>query len=210
AFNEYSVFMTTFPPIKIVSYLLYASILAHAIDALILTMANRRARPTSYQVTRPSANSTWASRNMGLLGSVLLFFIIIHMKDFWFEYKFGHLPYVKYETNLVSGETASSVYEGTIEGKMLEYVSENTRVVIVKDLYREVAEAFSSPLIALLYVVCMVSVAFHLYHGFQSGLQTIGVNHPKYNAAIKFVGNWIFGLVIPVLFASMPLYFLLK
>jgi len=61
-----------------------------------------------------------------------------------------------------------------------------------------------------LYVVCMVSVAFHLYHGFQSGLQTIGVNHPKYNAAIKFVGNWIFGLVIPVLFASMPLYFLLK
>jgi succinate dehydrogenase / fumarate reductase cytochrome b subunit len=210
AFNEYSVFMTTFPPIKMVSYLLYASILAHAIDALILTMANRRARPSAYQVSRPSANSTWASRNMGLLGSVLLFFIIIHMKDFWFEYKFGHLPFVKYETNLLSGETISSVYEGSIEGKMLEYSNETTRVVIVKDLYREVAEAFSDVWIALLYVVCMVSVAFHLYHGFQSGFQTLGINHPKYNAAIKMIGNWVFGMIIPALFASMPLYFLLK
>lgn len=210
AFNEYSVFMTTFPPIKIVSYLLYASILAHAIDALILTMANRRARPTAYQVNRPSANSSWASRNMGLLGSVLLFFIIIHMKDFWFEYKFGHLPYVKYETDLSTGLTSGTPYEGQIEGKMLEYVNEGTRVVIVKDLYREVAEAFSQPLIALLYVVCMFSVAFHLYHGFQSGFQTLGINHPKYNAALKLIGNWVFGLIIPALFASMPLYFLIK
>jgi succinate dehydrogenase / fumarate reductase cytochrome b subunit len=117
---------------------------------------------------------------------------------------------VKYETNLLSGETISSVYEGSIEGKMLEYSNETTRVVIVKDLYREVAEAFSDVWIALLYVVCMVSVAFHLYHGFQSGFQTLGINHPKYNAAIKMIGNWVFGMIIPALFASMPLYFLLK
>jgi succinate dehydrogenase / fumarate reductase cytochrome b subunit len=210
AFNEYSVFMTSFPPVKIVSYLLYASILAHAIDALILTMANRKARPQGYQVNRPKANSTWASRNMGLLGAVLLFFIIIHMKDFWFEYKFGHLPYVKYETNLVTGETISSVYEGGIEGKMQEYINENTRVVIVKDLYREVAEAFRSPVIVIIYLISMIAVAFHLHHGFQSGFQTLGINHPKYNQAIKAIGNWVFGLIIPALFASMPLYFLIK
>lgn len=210
AFNEYSVFMTSFPPIKLVSYLLYASILAHAIDALILTMANRKARPTPYQVNRPSANSSWASRNMGILGSVLLFFIIIHMKDFWFEYKFGHLPYVKYETNLLTGESSASAYEGSIDGKILEYVNENTRVVIVKDLYREVAEAFRQPWIAMLYVISMFSVAFHLYHGFQSGFQTLGINHPGYNHAIKLIGNWVFGLIIPALFAAMPLYFFLK
>jgi succinate dehydrogenase / fumarate reductase cytochrome b subunit len=173
-------------------------------------MANRKARPQGYQVNRPKANSTWASRNMGLLGAVLLFFIIIHMKDFWFEYKFGHLPYVKYETNLVTGETISSVYEGGIEGKMQEYINENTRVVIVKDLYREVAEAFRSPVIVIIYLISMIAVAFHLHHGFQSGFQTLGINHPKYNQAIKAIGNWVFGLIIPALFASMPLYFLIK
>jgi succinate dehydrogenase / fumarate reductase cytochrome b subunit len=56
----------------------------------------------------------------------------------------------------------------------------------------------------------MIAVAFHLHHGFQSGFQTLGINHPKYNQAIKAIGNWVFGLIIPALFASMPLYFLIK
>jgi succinate dehydrogenase / fumarate reductase cytochrome b subunit len=211
AFNEYSVFMTTFPPVKAISYLLYLSIVAHAIDALILTLANKKARPKGYAVNNPSHNSTWSSRNMGLLGTVLLFFLIIHLSDFWFEYKFGHIPYTQYNTNIMTGETSAIPFDGTIDGKMQEYVVDGqTKVVIVKDLYAEVAEAFKNPLISIIYVICMIAVAFHLHHGFQSSFQSLGINHPKYTPLIKKTGTLVFAIIIPALFAAMPLYFLIN
>jgi succinate dehydrogenase / fumarate reductase, cytochrome b subunit len=211
AFNEYSVFMTTFPPVKAISYLLYLSIVAHAIDALILTLANKKARPKAYAVNNPSKNSTWSSRNMGLLGTVLLFFLIIHLSDFWFEYKFGHIPYTQYNTNIMTGETTAVPFDGTIDGKMQEYVVDGqTKVVIVKDLYAEVAEAFKNPLISIIYVVCMIAVAFHLHHGFHSSFQSLGINHPKYTPLIKKTGTIVFAIIIPALFAAMPLYFLIN
>jgi succinate dehydrogenase / fumarate reductase cytochrome b subunit len=45
SFNEYAEFMTTFPLVKILSYLTYASVLFHVIDGIVLTMQNRKARP---------------------------------------------------------------------------------------------------------------------------------------------------------------------
>ena len=44
AFNLYSKFMTSNPLIKTVSYLLYASILIHAIQGWLLWSKNRKAR----------------------------------------------------------------------------------------------------------------------------------------------------------------------
>lgn len=92
AFNGYSKFMTSNPLIKTVSYLLYASIILHAAVSLILTAQNRKARPVRYAKSTPSANSTWSSRNMGILGTVILIFIVIHMKSFWYEMHWGGLP----------------------------------------------------------------------------------------------------------------------
>ena len=91
-FNEYAKFMTTFPLVKVLSYLTYFSILFHAVDGLILVFKNKKARPIQYAYNKASVNSTWASRNMGLLGVILLFFIIIHMRSFWYEMHFGSLP----------------------------------------------------------------------------------------------------------------------
>jgi succinate dehydrogenase / fumarate reductase cytochrome b subunit len=91
-FNEYSKFMTTFPVIKIVSYLLYASIVLHAVDGIVLARQNRAARPERYAMNKPGENSSWASRSMALLGVITLVFIIIHMRTFWYEMHFGSLP----------------------------------------------------------------------------------------------------------------------
>src|SRR5689334_10616497 len=85
AFNAYANFITHFAPIRVVSYLLYLSILVHTIYAIVLTVKNRKARPVSYAAGNDSPAS-WSSKNMGLLGSVLFLFIVIHMKDFWFKY----------------------------------------------------------------------------------------------------------------------------
>jgi succinate dehydrogenase / fumarate reductase cytochrome b subunit len=61
-----------------------------------------------------------------------------------------------------------------------------------------------------LYVLAMFALAFHLYHGFQSAFQSLGVNHSKYNGLIQFVGVWFFAIIVPASFAAMPLYFFFK
>lgn len=90
-FNAYAKFMTSFPVVKIVSYLLYASILFHAFDGILLTIQNRKARPIRYSYEKPNTNSKWYSRQMALLGTLVMVFIVIHMKSFWYEMHWGQL-----------------------------------------------------------------------------------------------------------------------
>lgn len=172
AFNIYARFMTSNPLIKTVSYLLYASILVHAIWAILLTILNRKARGGSYAITNKS--SAWTSRNMGVLGTIIFVFLVIHMRQFWAEMHWGGIPTVNYD-----GEE-------------------------VKDLYTVVALAFSEVWYVVLYVVCMAALAFHLWHGFSSAFQTLGLNHLKYNGVIDFVGRTI-AIVIPAAFAWIPI-----
>lgn len=61
AFNTYAHFMTNFPPIKVVSYLLYISIIVHAVYALVLTTKNKAARPVGYNQYDGKAGSAWSS-----------------------------------------------------------------------------------------------------------------------------------------------------
>src|ERR1700759_2131852 len=109
-FNMYANFLTHFPPIEVIAYLLYIAILVHALYSLILTLQNRKARPVGY-ASANSSPATWSSKNMGLLGSILFLFIVIHMSDFWFAYKYSHkVPYKEYRTDLATGKTTSVDY----------------------------------------------------------------------------------------------------
>src|ERR1700748_1863490 len=69
-FNVYANFLTHFPPIEVVAYLLYLSILVHALYGLILTIKNRKARPVAY-AAQPKSPASWSSKKMGLLGAIL-------------------------------------------------------------------------------------------------------------------------------------------
>jgi len=50
----------------------------------------------------------------------------------------------------------------------------------------------------------MISLAYHLLHGFQSAFQTLGLNHKKYTPFIKSFGTW-FSIIVPIIFAAMPI-----
>ena len=140
----------------------------------MLTFKNRQARGSvSYAVTT-SKSAIWSSRNMGILGTIILVFQVIHMKDFWGEMHFGNMP------------------TKTYDGKE------------VKDLYTVVGAAFTQNWYVALYCISMVAIAFHLWHGFVSALQTLGINHMKYNPVINFVGK-TFSIVVPALFALIPI-----
>jgi succinate dehydrogenase / fumarate reductase cytochrome b subunit len=213
AFNTYTVFMTTNPLIKTVSYVLYFSILFHAVWGIYLEYQNSKARPKGYAMSKNQGSL--ASRNMAVLGTIIFVYIAVHLGDFWYEYKFGHLPYVTYTESLSTGEITAieTLPDGyTQDVKMLETYNEaeGTKSITVKDLYVEAEEAFSKPLLVIFYVISMLVLGFHLLHGFQSGFQTLGLNHPKYNPLIKKVGIWIFAILIPFAFAVIPVYFLIK
>lgn len=92
-YNHYSELLSQNLFIKLVSYALYASIIAHAAYALVLTLRSRAAKgPQGYAYDKRGSASPWYARNMGLLGALLLVFIIVHMRDFWYHYKFGAMP----------------------------------------------------------------------------------------------------------------------
>lgn len=207
AFNEYAYFMTHFTPIKVVSYLLYASIVIHAIYALVVSINNRKARPVGYAVYRGSANSAWSSRNMGILGTVLLVFIVTHMSNFWWKYHNDEVPYIEYRTELATNEVKVTELVAGEFTDYVKYTDNEVEIIKAKDLYKQVAFAFTEWYLVALYVISMVALSFHLIHGFNSAFQSVGFDHKKYAPVIRFLGIWVFGVAIPIGFASMPLYF---
>ncbi|MEK6783367.1 MAG: succinate dehydrogenase cytochrome b subunit [Bacteroidota bacterium] len=174
AFNVYAKFMTSNPLIKTVSYGNYFLILLHIFIAFALTLKNRAARGTEGYAVSSGKSSSLASRNMGILGTIILIFLVIHMKDFWAQMHWGGIP--------------TATYDG----------------VEVKDLYKVVALSFVQGWYVALYVLCMIALSFHLWHGFTSAFQTLGLNHMKYNPVINFVGR-AFAIVVPSLFALIPI-----
>ena len=91
-FNEGAKFMAKNPIIRIMEIVLFAGLVLHCAQALILTMQNNKARPVKYAVNNGAANSKWYSRSMGILGSLLLLFLVVHLAHFWVKSRFTGLP----------------------------------------------------------------------------------------------------------------------
>ncbi|MGZ4116676.1 MAG: succinate dehydrogenase, partial [Bacteroidia bacterium] len=133
---------------------------------------NNKARPVKYEMQGGSKNTTWYSRSMGLLGTLLLLFLIIHLANFWVKSRFTGLPGLDANGN--------------------------------ENLYAVMQDVFHIWWVVLIYVAGVISLAYHLMHGFQSSFQTLGLNHPKYTPAIKKLGT-AFSIIIPLIFAAMPI-----
>ena len=168
-FNLGAEFMAKNWLIRAMEIVLFGGLLWHIIQAAILTRQNKKARPVAYAASNPSANSKWYSRSMGLLGTILLIFLIIHLRHFWVVSRFTD--------EITSGR---------------------------ETLFNEMKEVFSQLWVVVLYCLAMVSLGYHLLHGFKSAFQTLGWNHVKYNAIIEKTGM-IISIVLPVLFAAMPI-----
>jgi len=153
-----------------VEVVLFIGLILHVVKAYMLMASNNKSRPVKYAAYDGKANSKWYSRSMGILGSLLLIFLVIHLNHFWVG-------------------TKVLQYTGTIEGH-------NT--------FHELVEVFHNPLNVLVYLLGVISLGYHLMHGFQSAFQTLGVNHKKYTPFIKSFGN-IFSILIAFVFAMMPI-----
>lgn len=177
AFNVYSHFMSTNTVIRVLEIGLLLGFLIHIYTAFVLTNRNKAARPIGYAVSNNNRKVSWFSKNMGLSGSIVLVFLILHLQNFYWRYHNWDIP-----TMMVGEEE-------------------------LKDMYFLVATVFKNEWwYSVLYLVAMVLLGFHLNHGFQSAFRTLGIDHKKYTPIITGLGV-IISVVLPLGFATMPLYF---
>lgn len=174
AFNVYAYFMTHNPLIKIISYSLYLLILVHAIQGTLLWLDNRKAKGKKYAIQVNNGLNVF-SKYMMHFGLIIFIFLMIHLYQFWLQMKLGNLEMVQYpDTNH-----------------------------LVANLYAPCLAVFADLKFVIFYVLCMMILSFHLWHGFSSAFQTLGINHQKYNSFIKWIGI-IYAIIIPFGFAWIP------
>lgn len=178
-FNKAAHFMGTNVIIRTVEIFLFLGLILHIVQAYILALENRKARPVQYNVNNPAANSRWYSRSMTLLGTLLLIFLIIHINHFWTNSRLG----------------------GLLGIKPLEHVEAGGKEVL--NLYAEMLVTFESPLVIVIYILGVISLCWHLIHGFQSAFQTFGLHHKKYTPLVKQIGV-VFSVLISLIFVLMP------
>ncbi|MCR9291028.1 MAG: succinate dehydrogenase cytochrome b subunit [Bacteroidetes bacterium] len=146
-YNSYSTLLRENPLIKIVAYALYLSIILHVIYALLVTLRNRKAKPDKYAVNHTKENSSWASQNMGLIGVLILLFIVVHLANFWARIKLG------------MGEGVGVDSYGN------------------KDVYKVTSSLFHNIYYVIFYSLLMIPLGFHLHHGLKSAFKTLGFYH---------------------------------
>jgi len=180
-FNVGANFMVTNPIIKVIEPILAIGFLLHMVYASYLTIQNMKARPVSYKRVNQSKSSTWASRNMFVLGSLITIFLVLHIMNFYWHIKVTH-------------NVGSVTYNG----------------IEMHDTYTMVASLFKTSLFyCLFYIAGAVFLGIHLTHGFWSAFQTIGWSNDSWRKRIEFVGK-AFAFIIAAGFSLIPLYFIIK
>ena len=94
-FNKAAHFMGSMVVIRIAEIGLFVGIFIHIIQGYVLEFSNRSKRKTGYNVSLGNKGSKWYSRSMGLLGTILLLFFIIHWYHFWIPSRFTGIPGLK-------------------------------------------------------------------------------------------------------------------
>ena len=173
-FNVAAHFMGTNIIIKVFELILFTAFLLHIIYVLILQIQNWIARPKRYKIPNYSQISFF-SKFMIWLGGIILIFLVIHLTDFYFKSKFGHLEEITYDN--------------------IRYYTDLSSLVIQK---------FHIPGIVIFYIACFLILGFHLWHGFHSAFQTLGLNHKVYTPVIKKLGM-VYTVMIVSGFTIIPL-----
>ncbi|WP_297089275.1 succinate dehydrogenase cytochrome b subunit [uncultured Draconibacterium sp.] len=179
-YNQGAHFMVTNPLIKIMEPILGLGFIIHIVWSFFLEFQNWKARPVRYAKKNMSGASTWASRNMLVLGALVLVFLAIHLVNFYVKMK-------------ITGD----VGEVEIHG------------VHMHDAYTLVSAAFINSIpLSILYIIAGGLLGVHLSHGFWSAFQTLGLNNKHWLNRWKVVGK-IYAILIAVGYAVIPLYFML-
>ncbi|MDA9227760.1 succinate dehydrogenase cytochrome b subunit [Flavobacteriales bacterium] len=91
-FNEAAHFMATNPIIYAMQYVLALGFIIHIGMGIKLTIQNKRARSQEYVYNRMSKNTDLSSRSMIVSGGLVIVFLALHLRDYFYQMKFVGLP----------------------------------------------------------------------------------------------------------------------
>ncbi len=184
-FNKSAHFMGTMVVIRLLEWGLFLFFIIHIVQGYVLEVKNLSRRGQGYAISIGNRGSKWYSRTMGLLGTLLLLFLIIHINDFWISSRFGGMGAVQ------------PLPEVEYDGKTYH------------NLYAKMVTVFQNPYVVLFYVFGCVSLCYHLMHGFESSFRTLGVSNNRYLAILRHTGRG-FAIIVSLGFAMMPVSFYLQ
>jgi len=153
----------------------------HIVFAFILTAQNRKARGDNRYAITTEVNPgkvEWASKNMLVLGIIILLGLLLHLFNFWYNMMFAEI------VGFSSGHLPS-------------------------DGFAFIIETFSNPVYAVLYVIWICAIWFHLTHGFWSAMQTLGISGKVWFCRWKVIG-FIYTTLLMLGFLVVVLAFALK
>jgi len=88
-FTDAAAFMGGNVAVRIIEIGLFAAFAVHIIQGLMLWRQNAARRSVGYAVKAGNKTSKWYSRSMGLLGTLILMFLLIHLYHFWAPNRYG-------------------------------------------------------------------------------------------------------------------------
>lgn len=161
---------------------LAAGVVIHFVYAFVLTAMNLKARGRiRYAESKNEPGVEWASKNMLVLGIIVVCGLLLHMFNFWYNMQLTE----------IMGEHINSLGYTPYDG-----------AAMVRDL-------FANPIYVGIYLVWFVALWFHLTHGFWSMLQTVGWNSKVWFKRLKCISYIIstiivggFAVIMLVLFAQ--------
>ena len=157
----------------------------HIIYALWLTVQNRKARGNDrYAIAGAAPGVEWASKNMLVLGIVILAFLVVHMTQFWAKMQLQEL--ISHDLNVLPQV-------------------ENFGADVTTPYDRMIA-SFQSPVLVILYAVFVGCACIHVSHGFWSMFQTCGWNNDIWIKRLKKIGCWWTSIVVLLFVAQAVLF----
>ena len=156
-----------------------AIFIVHIFFGIRLALLNGQARPVRY-VYEDTVQATWASRHMLLTGLVILAFVIYHLLHF----TFGAVDPANYKFTLKPDDENLHDVAGMVVGGFKQWP------------------------ISASYIVAMLVLGLHLWHGGGSWLQSLGLNNKRWRPYVSGLGVAV-ALIVVVGNCSIPLAILL-
>lgn len=153
----------------------------HILYAFVLSVQNYRARGRErYAVTDRQESVEWASKNMLVLGFIILCGLGLHLFNFWYKMQFTELMHA----------AGVNINDITLATSGVHWIK----------------ETFACPVYVVLYLLWLGALWFHLTHGVWSALHTLGWNNNIWMPRIKCIGNIVSTLVV-LMFAAVVVYY---
>ena len=161
--------------------ILAAGVVVHLVYATVLTLHNRSSRGSQrYAMTAEPEGVTWASRNMYVLGIIIVLGLLLHLYNFWYNMQFAE----------IIGNHELGPFPPA-------------------DGAAYIAALFSRPVYCIIYLVWFAAIWFHLTHGFWSAFHTIGWDNQTWLPRLKRIAN-VVATIVFLCFALVVIVFYLR